>query len=105
MKAWLVFAVGGLGTYLIRASFLALGPRVTLPAWSRRALRHVGPAVFAAIVAPPLVGAEGVSGLPDRRPEVLAALAAGLVAWRTGKVAWVLAVGMISLWTLRGIGL
>lgn len=105
MKAWLVFVVGGIGTYLIRASFLALGPRVTLPAWSQRALRHVGPAVFAAIVTPPLFGAEGVSGLSDRRPEVVAALAAALVAWRTGKVGWVLAVGMVALWSLRGLGL
>lgn len=105
MKAWLVFVVGGIGTYLIRASFLALGSRVTLPAWSQRAVRHVGPAVFAAIVTPPLFGSEGVAGLGQRRPEVLAAALAALVAWRTGKVAWVLAVGMVALWTLRGLGL
>lgn len=102
MKVWLVFVLGGLGTYLIRASFLVLGSRVALPARLERALRHVGPAVFAAIVAPPVLDAAAPS---DRVPEILAALLAGVVAWRTGRVTWVLAVGMVTLWSLRALGL
>ncbi|MEL6984308.1 MAG: AzlD domain-containing protein, partial [Actinomycetota bacterium] len=60
------------------------------------------PAVFAAIVAPAVIGTAGVSG---RLPEVAATLVAGLVAWRTGRVTWVLVVGMLTLWGLRAIGL
>ena len=102
MRIWLIFLVGGLATYLIRASFIVLGSRITLPERVERALRHVGPAVFAAIVAPPVVGTDGLS---NRIPEMLAVLAAGVVAWRTGRVTWVLVVGMASLWTLRAVGL
>lgn len=102
MRVWVIFVVAGIGTYLIRASFIVLGSRVTLPPRLERALRHVGPAVFAAIVAPPVIGTARVV---DRLPELVATLIAGLVAWRTGRVTWVLAVGMVTLWTLRAIGL
>ncbi len=102
MRVWLIFAIGGLGTYLIRASFIVLGSRITLPARLERALRHVGPAVFAAIVAPPVVGTAGLTG---RIPEMGATAVAGFVAWRTGRVTWVLAVGMVTLWSLRAVGL
>lgn len=105
MRIWLVFAVAGIGTYLIRASFLLLGPKLTLPPRVERALRYVGPAVFAAIVAPAVVGRAGAGGLPDRLPELVAAATAALVAWRTGRVIWVLAVGMVTLWGLRALGL
>ncbi len=102
MRVWAIFLVAGIGTYLIRASFLLLGSRITLPPRVEAALRHVGPAVFAAIVAPPVIGTARVV---DRVPEMLATLVAGLVAWRTGRVTWVLVVGMVSLWSLRAIGL
>ena len=106
MRVWLAFVVGGVGTYLIRASFLALGARVTLPHRVERGLRHVGPAVFAAIAVPPVVGPDGVAAVAgERAPEVIAAVLAGLVAWRTGRVALVLVVGMAALWVFRAIGL
>ncbi|MEM9564320.1 MAG: AzlD domain-containing protein [Actinomycetota bacterium] len=105
MRAWIVFLVAGLGSYLLRASFILAGSGVTLPTWVERALRYVGPAVFAAIVAPPVLGDDGIAAAPDRVPEIVAVFAAGLVAWRTGRVIWVLVVGMIVLWTLQAIGL
>jgi branched-subunit amino acid transport protein len=61
--------------------------------------------VFAAIVAPPVLGVTGPSTATDRIPEVMAILAAGLGAWRTGRVTWVLVVGMLTLWGLRAVGL
>ncbi len=105
MRAWIVFLVAGLGTYLLRASFILAGTAVTLPTWIERALRYVGPAVFAAIVAPPVLGDGGIAAAPDRVPEIVAVLAASLVAWRTGRVIWVLVVGMVALWVLRALGL
>lgn len=105
MRIWIVLLVAGFGTYLTRASFLLLGQHLVLPSRVERALPYVGPAVFAAIVAPPVVGSAGVGGAPDRVPEIVAALAAGLVAWRTGRVTWVLVVGMGVLWVARAVGL
>ncbi|MEM8925289.1 MAG: AzlD domain-containing protein [Actinomycetota bacterium] len=105
MRAWVVFVVAGLGTYAMRASFIMAGSRLTLPEWIERSLRYVGPAVFAAIVAPPILGDRGVAATPERIPEILAVLVSALVAWRTGRVLWVLVVGMSALWILRALGL
>lgn len=106
MRAWLVFIIGGFGTYLLRASFILMGAKVALPPLVERALRAVGPAVFAAIVTPPLVGSVPLTEVPSQRlAEVVAAVVAGVVAWRTGRVAWVLAVGMTTLWILQALGL
>jgi branched-subunit amino acid transport protein len=102
---WLIFIVGGLGTYLIRASFMALGSSVELPGWCRRALKYVAPAVFAAIVLPPVLGDDRLGGLikPDAR--LLAAALAAVVAYRFRNIAWVLVVGMVALWTFQWLGL
>ena len=106
MRVWLVFVVGGIGTYLMRLSFFAIGARVTLPAWSRRALKYVAPAVFAAIVLPPVLGDGGLTGVTTSvNPRLLAAALAGLVGYRTRNIASVLVVGMISLWVLQFAGL
>lgn len=105
MTAWFVFVIGGIGTYLMRASFLVFGADVELPTWSRRALKYVAPAVFAAIVAPLVVGSDGLGGLGPPDARVLAATIAALVAWRTGSITSVLVVGMCSLWILQWLGL
>lgn len=105
MNVWLVFILGGLGTYLIRASFILAGPTVELPSWCRRALKYVAPAVFAAIVAPPVLGDEGLAGVARPDARLLAIVAAAIIAYRTRDVKWVLVVGMVTLWTLRLIGL
>lgn len=104
MRVWLIFIAGGIGTYLIRASFMALGSSVELPAWCRRALKYVAPAVFAAIVLPPVLGDDRLGGFvrPDAR--LLAAVLAGMVAYRFRNIAWVLVVGMVSLWSLQWLG-
>ncbi len=105
MKVWLVFIIGGIGTYVIRASFFALGSSVELPNWCRRALKYVAPAVFAAIVVPPVLGDDGLSAMARPGAKIIAAVLAGLVAYRTRNITWVLIVGMAALWTLRWIGL
>lgn len=105
MRIWLVFVVGGIGTYLMRASFFIIGSRVTLPPWFRRALPYVAPAVFAAIVAPPLFGEAELTASAAVNPRLLAAVVAGLVGWRTRNIGSVLIVGMISLWLLQRLGL
>jgi branched-subunit amino acid transport protein len=106
MRVWIVFVVGGIGTYLMRLSFFALGTRVTLPAWSRRALKYVAPAVFAAIVLPPVLGDSGLSGVTTSvNPRLVATVVAAVVGYRTRNIASVLVVGMVSLWLLQLVGL
>lgn len=96
---WALFAAMAVVTWALRASFLLLPENATLPAWLRRALAYVPPAVLAAIVTPSLFAAGGVTIGPidARLPAALLAIA---VAWRTRSVIATLVTGMGMLWGL-----
>ena len=103
MTAWLAFVFGGLLTFGMRASFLLFGGDRALPAPVERSLRYVGPAVFAAIVAP-AVFRPGDTGSLTVAP-VLALLVGGAVMWRTRNMLLLLGSGMAVLWILQAVGL
>ncbi|TJZ92680.1 AzlD domain-containing protein [Paracoccus gahaiensis] len=74
LTIWTIILVLGVGTYLIRWSFLgALGNR-ELPGWVLRMLRYTPVAVLPALVAPLVLWPEATGGAPD--PARLAAAAA-----------------------------
>ena len=74
LTIWTIILVLGVGTYLIRWSFLgALGNR-ELPGWVLRMLRYTPVAVLPALVAPLVLWPEATGGTPD--PARLAAAAA-----------------------------
>jgi branched-subunit amino acid transport protein len=98
----LALAVGALATWLLRAGFIALLPADRLPPRVRRALRHVGPAVLGGMIVTMLVGHGGLTALVTPRPEHVALLAAGLVAWR---VRTVLAPMVVALAVMVAAGL
>ena len=52
MTAWLAFLLGGMGTYLMRLSFIFFMGDRRMPAAVERALAYVGPAAFSAIMLP-----------------------------------------------------
>lgn len=96
---WLVILLGALVTLAERGAFLITASERPLPGLLRRALRYVPPAVFAALSLPNLLKPSGIAlGPVDVR--LLAALAGGLVAWRTRNVTLSFVVGMLTLWTL-----
>lgn len=105
MTAWVAFVLGGVATYALRASFILLLADRALPEPVERALRYVGPAVFAAIVLPPTLGDAGIGRLVDPDARLLALVAGGLVMWRTRNLLATLAIGMIALWLLLAAGL
>ncbi len=93
---WLTIVVAGVGTYLLRASFLAFADRlVDLPPLVERVLRQIPPAVLAALVVPQLLRPEG--SLDLWQPELLAGVVAAVVSWRTRNIAATLVVGMAVL--------
>lgn len=98
---WLTFAIGGVITFLQRGSFILFVGDRELPEPVRRALRYVAPAAFAAIVAPRVLGGEGLAGLASPGPQLLAAVVAGLFMWRFKNMAAMLVVGMATFWLLR----
>lgn len=86
-----------LATYATRAPAIFLLSR-RLPPALHRFLAHIPAAVFAALLAPPLLAPEGTLtlGLP-----VLAAIPAAAVAWRTRQVFPTILAGMGAYWLLR----
>lgn len=93
---WVTILVAGIGTYLLRASFLAFADRlVDLPPLVERVLRQIPPAVLAALVVPQLLRPEG--SLDLWQPELLAGVVAAIVSWRTRNIAATLVIGMIVL--------
>lgn len=90
---WATILLAGVGTFAMRASFIAAADRlVDVPPWAQRVLRQIPPAALASIVLPALLRPEGA--LDFTHPRFLAGTVAALVAWRTNNVVATLIVGM-----------
>lgn len=97
--AWVAVAVVGLGTFLLRLSFVGLGGRLRLPQGVVRALRFLPAAILAAIIVPAVFRTDaGDVVVTVGSPRVLAALVAALVAWRTRHILATIVTGMAVLW-------
>lgn len=93
---WVIVVVLGVGTFLIRWSFLgALGDR-QFPAWVLRMLRYTPVAVLPALVAPLVTWPAATGGQPD--PARLAAAAMTLaVGVATRSVMLAILAGAVTL--------
>lgn len=93
---WMIVVVLGVGTFLIRWSFLgALGDR-QFPAWVLRMLRYTPVAVLPALVAPLVTWPAATGGQPD--PARLAAAAMTLaVGVATRSVMLAILAGAVTL--------
>jgi branched chain amino acid efflux pump len=101
---WLTIAVAGAGTFAIRLSWLALARSGGMPAPVREALRFVTPAVLAAIIVPAvLYKGEDADFSVAGNERIIAALAAGAIAWATRNVWLTIGAGMAALWALKAI--
>jgi branched-subunit amino acid transport protein len=92
---WLVIIGLGIGTYLIRWSFLgAVGDR-PVPQWAQRVLRYTAVSVLPALVAPLVLWPAATQGNPDpvRLASAAATVAVGLVTRST--LGAILAGGMV----------
>lgn len=97
-QVWLAVVAAGVGTYAIRLSFIALLGRLDgMPPRLATVLRYVPAAVLAALVVPAIVAFEP-AGLSYDPRQVVAAIVAGLVAWRTENVLATIVAGMVVVW-------
>ena len=104
MSIWLTIAIAGAGTFAIRLSWLALARAGGIPAPAREALRFVMPAVLVAIIVPAvLYTGENTKFSVVSNERILAALAAGAIAWATRNVWLTIGIGMAALWILKAI--
>lgn len=98
LTVWLVILVLGIGTFLIRWSFLgALGSR-DLPEWVLRMLRYTPVAVLPALVAPLVVWPAATGGQPD--PARMAAAVTVAVGLWTKNMILAIVAGAITLFGL-----
>ncbi len=94
---WLVIVLLGLGTFLIRFSFLGLIGDRPLPTWLLRCLRYTPVAVMPGLVAPLVLWPEATGGALDPARLIAAAVTVGLGLATRSVVASVLG-GMSALY-------
>lgn len=95
MEFWVLTVLLGIGTFLIRFSFLGLLGGRQLPDWALLHLKYVGVAVFPALFMPLVIWPEATGGEPDAI-RLIAALAAFVIGLRFG-VIWSILAGMGTL--------
>lgn len=102
LTIWLLTFVVGAITYSARLSFIVLFARRKLPQLLAAGLKHVPVAMLTAIVVPAVVFMPpGVLRIDPGNAKLIAALAAGAVAWWRQSAVLTIAVGMAVLWSLR----
>lgn len=101
MKIWLIMICGGILTFLIRFSFIALFRRLQMPAIMRHSLQFIPPAVLSAIIFPELMVRSGQIDLSAGNPRLIAGLLAAVVAWRTRSPLLTIVIGMGILLALQ----
>ncbi|MDE0698373.1 MAG: AzlD domain-containing protein [Boseongicola sp.] len=95
-EIWAIIAVLGVGTFLIRFSFLGLVGGRRMPGWLLRHLRYTPVAVLPGLVAPLVAWPDAVGGNTD--PVRLAAAIATLaVAFWRKNVLWGALAGATTL--------
>lgn len=93
----------GVGTFLIRFSFILIMDRLTLPEAAHRMLRFIPASVLPAIVVPAVLLPDGAGGPLAGSERILAALVAVAVAWKTRSILFTIASGMGALWALQAL--
>jgi branched-subunit amino acid transport protein len=94
---WTVIVVLGVGTFLIRFSFLGLIGGRDLPEWVLRHLRYTAVAVLPGLVAPLVIWPQATGGAPDLA-RALAAVATVAVGWWTRSVLGAMGAGAAVLY-------
>jgi branched-subunit amino acid transport protein len=101
MTIWLIMIALAIGTFLIRVSFIALLSDRALPPLLSRALRFIPAAVLSALVVPQILTRNNALQISLSNPQLVAGIAATLVAWRTRNVLATILIGMLVLWVLQ----
>ena len=81
-EIWLIIACLGVGTFLIRFSFLGLIGGRTLPDWVLRHLRYTPVAILPGLVAPLVVWPDPAMGDPDPLRWIVVAITLGMGWWK-----------------------
>ncbi|NND21233.1 MAG: AzlD domain-containing protein [Silicimonas sp.] len=101
-QIWLIIALLGLGTYLIRLSFLGLIGDRKLPDRVLRHLRYTPVAMLPALVAPLAVWPAATGGEPDGARMIAAGVTLAVAYWRKNML-WGVFAGAATLVILTNL--
>ena len=102
LDIWVVIIALGIGTFLIRFSFLGIVGNRQMPDWVLRHLRYTPVAVLPGLVAPLVLWPEATGGSPDAA-RLAAAGVTILVAWWKKSVLWGAGAGFLTLAVLLNL--
>jgi len=103
-EIWVIIIALGIGTYLIRFSFLGPLARMPMPPWAIRLLRYTPVAVIPGLVAPLVLWPVATDGQPDAARLIAAATALALGHFTKNVILAVLGGGAMLFLMLRLIG-
>lgn len=101
-EIWTIIGVMGIGTFLIRFSFLGLIGDRPMPQFVLRLLRYTPVAVLPAMVAPLVLWPAATDGQFDP-VRMLAAMATVAVGLWSRNVLWAIFAGALTLYAAMGI--
>ena len=101
-EIWMIILFLGIGTYLIRFSFLGLLGGRDLPEWLLRHLRYTAVGVMPALISPLILWPQATGGTPDAA-RMAAAAAALVVGVLTKNVILSIFSGMATLYGLMAL--
>ena len=96
---WTIIIGIGIGTYLIRFSFIGTIGRALLPVWAMRLLRYTPVAVIPGLIAPMVLWPTTTGGEPDPA-RIAAALAAAVLGIVTRNVIVAVLGGAATLYLM-----
>lgn len=102
MNIWILLITLAAVTLAERLSFILFASWWSMPGWLERGLAYVPVAVLSALVVPGLVRPDGEIHLSPLNPQLVAGVAAAIIAWRTGNVLLTIVLGMATFWGLNG---
>lgn len=102
LTLWSVFFAVGIGTYLVRLSFIQLhGSTQALLERSKHILMLLPPAILAALCIPAVIFQRPSTDYQLDWVQILAGLVTILIAHFSRSVFWPVVGGMICLWLMR----
>ncbi len=102
-KIWWIMAGLGLGTFLIRFSFIALYERIDFPPLIQKSLKFIPATVLFSLITPQFLTMNNHPSISFSNPRLIAGVVAAIVSWRTKNVAITILSGMITLYIAQAI--
>lgn len=101
-QLWVIILALGVGTFLIRFSFLGVLGNRELPPWLLRHLRYTAVGILPAMVTPLVLWPEATGGALDPVRVAAAVVGLGVGLW-TKNAIWAIVTGMCSFWALGAL--